>query len=376
MLEFMRFCCEWVKTIQKMSQQDESSESLDSHIKRIHPFGILDPYTHPSWTILGCIKYILWFPIEFPLTLFMCIVGFFLAGYAWIKLKRNTKITPKQITKTTDKNTNKDIISIIISCFNEIHNVELCLLYLEKYCTNPSKCEIILIDGGSTDGWIEKLQNGILNNKNKIITIPTKILPYSSHECSGRGICQNIGVKNANGNILLFIHADTILFQGYDKHIRNKLTQENIVIGSFKFTVNRSLLNYPLVGIGCMELFARIRNNCFWLPYGDQGYFIKKDVFTKILNGFENNLIIMEDLVLTSKARRLAVETGNIIYIDDNNAFCSPRRWQKNGVTKNTMWNQIIVFCYSYLKYTPAQCYKLYYGVDVPVNKNKNITFD
>ena len=87
-----------------------------------------------------------------------------------------------------------------------------------------------------------------------------------------------------------------------------------MVIGSFKFTVNRSLLNYPLVGIGCMELFARIRNNFYWLPYGDQGYFIKRNIFINKLNGFENNLIIMEDLLLTSKARKLALQTNNIIY--------------------------------------------------------------
>lgn len=350
---------------------------IDDHIKEIHPFKVINPYQHPEWDIMGYVLYIIWWPLEFPATLFMCIVGFFLAGYGWLKLKNNTIVKSQSLTVLSKDVKNKDLISIIISCYNESANIELCLLYLEKYCIKKSKCEIILVDGGSNDGWIDKLKNGILNENNKLITIPVKIYPYSSHECSGRGVCQNIGVQKSKGNILLFLHADTILFHGYDKHIRNVINNnDKMVIGSFKFTVNRSLLNYPLVGIGCMELFARIRNECYWLPYGDQGYFIKRNIFTNKLNGFENNLIIMEDLLLTSKARKLALETGNIIYIDPKkNAFCSPRRWQKNGVTKNTMWNQIIVFCYSYLKYTPAQCYKLYYGVDVPVNKNKDIKF-
>ena len=351
--------------------------SIDDYIKLKHPFGIIDPYTHPKWNIIDYIIYLLWWPIEFIPTLFMCIIGFFLAGYGWIKLKLTTTTTTK--TKIQDINLeNKNKISIIISCYNEINNIELCLLYLEKYCFDKKNCEIILVDGGSNDGWIDKLENGILNKNNKIITICCKIFKYSSHECSGRGICQNIGVNKSNGNILLFLHADTVLFEGFDKYIRDRLLSDNnnIIIGSFKFTVNRSLMNYPLVGIGCMELFARIRNNLYWLPYGDQTYFIKRNIFINKLNGFKNNLIIMEDLLLISAARKLAILTGNIIYISKNkNAFCSPRRWQINGVTKNTMWNQILVFCYSYLGYTPSQCYKLYYGVNIPINKNKDIKF-
>eukprot|EP01083_Nonionella_stella_P084369 233534_1 len=349
-------------------------DATDKHIKRIHPFGIIDPFQHPPWTLWGCIKYILWFPIEFPLTLFMCVVGGVLWEYNWNKLKKETRVIP-QTLEAPNASDSSDLVSIIIACYNEIANIELCLLYLEKYCTNKAKCEIILVDGGSKDGWVEKVENGILNES--IITIPTTILKYDSHQCSGRGVCQNIGVKHSKGDILLFIHADTVLFEGYDEHVRKTLhSRPNIVIGSFKFTVNRSLLNFPLVGIGCMELFARLRNTLVWLPYGDQGYFVTREIFTKKLGGFENNLVIMEDLVLTNNARRFAVETGNEIYVDHHNAFCSPRRWQKNGVTKNTMWNQIVVFCWVHLKYSPAQCYKLYYGCDVPANKNKDITFD
>ncbi len=114
-----------------------------------------------------------------------------------------------------------------------------------------------------------------------------------------------------------------------------------------------------------MELFARLRNDWYWLPYGDQTYFVKKHIFTALLKGFKNDLV----------ARKLAVQSGNRIFVSDRKAYCSPRRWQKNGVAKNTMWNQIIVFCWAYLGYTPAQCYKLYYGVDVPPNKNKDIQF-
>ena len=236
-----------------MSSQSNKKQSIDEHIRRIHPFGLLNPETYPPWTLSGYIKYLLWFPVEFPLTLLMCIVGFFLAGYAWLKLKRNTTVRPRSLRsdqKSDNSNSSKqdkDMISIVISCFNERHNIELCLLCLQKYCTRPKQCEIILVDGGSTDGWMQLLEQGILSADAQLMSIPTTIVAFSEHGCSGRGVCQNM-------------HADTILFDGYDACIRETLAADDrIVIASFKFTVNRSLMAYPLVGIGCMELFARIR---------------------------------------------------------------------------------------------------------------------
>jgi len=362
-----------------MAQQSRFSEknvAFDNLIKSVHPFGIIDPERTPPWSTKSCIKYLLWFPIEFPLALSMSVAGWILAGYGWLKLKRTTTVTPKKLEFAESANTNDALISIIISCFNELPNIELCLLYLQKYCHRPELCEIILVDGNSTDGWIESLQNGILNaqSTDSPITIKTTICPFSEHQCSGRGVCQNIGVQKSKGKLLFFVHADTVLFDGYDEYIRSTLSENNrVVIGSFKFTVNRSLLNAPLVGMGCMELFVRIRNDCFWLPYGDQTYFVKKEIFTALLKGFRNDLVAMEDMVLAVQARKLAVETANEIFVSQHLAHCSPRRWQKNGVAKTTMWNQIIIFCWAYLGYTPAQCYKLYYGVDVPPNKNMNM---
>ena len=242
-----------------------TERDIDELIKRAHPFGVIDPGSYPSWTVASCIKYLLWFPIEFPLTLFMCISQTILHTYGWLKLKRTTNVKPASLNPSDSRDHDIDpkpssapeLISIVISCFNELSNIELCLLYLQKYCHRPDRCEVILVDGGSTDGWVESLKNGLLNPQNGAspITIKTTIYPFADHQCSGRGVCQNIGVQKSRGNLLFFVHADTVLFDGYDEYIRSTLADDDrIVIGSFKFTVNRSLLDAPLVGLGWFHL--------------------------------------------------------------------------------------------------------------------------
>ena len=119
-----------------------------------------------------------------------------------------------------------------------------------------------------------------------------------------------------------------------------------------------------------MEWAARVRNKNWLLPYGDQGYFMHKDMFAEL--GRFPNTVIAEDLELTNKARKFALATGGRIHVDEMEAYCAPRRWEKNGVSKNTMWNQIVVFCYTQLNYTAEQIYEMYYGIKVPKNRKKS----
>ena len=159
---------------------------------------------------------------------------------------------------------------------------------------------------------------------------------------------------------MIFLHADTLVCAGFDEVARAAVSNPNIVIGSFRFTVDRSLMHYPLVGVGCMEFFARMRCKLYWLPYGDQGYFVSRRMLREV-GGFPNT-VLLEDLRMTANARKFAYGADGVIHVDQMKAYCSPRRWQKNGVLMNTLWNQVIVFCHSYLGYSPRDCYKLYYG--------------
>jgi len=76
------------------------------------------------------------------------------------------------------------------------------------------------------------------------------------------------------------------------------------------------------------------------VPYGDQGIFISKDYFRKI-RGFRE-MPIMEDLELMTRIKKL----GNKIEILPEKSMTSPRRWEKEGISRCTLRNWLIRIFY------------------------------
>lgn len=88
-----------------------------------------------------------------------------------------------------------------------------------------------------------------------------------------------------------------------------------------------------------LEIMIKMRSHLFSLPYGDQGIFIKKKIFEKI-GGFKN-LAIMEDFELIKRLNKKGK-----IYISSEAVITSARRWEKLGIFKTTLINQLIVIGY------------------------------
>merc|ERR1712062_536856 len=106
--------------------------------------------------------------------------------------------------------------------------------------------------------------------------------------------------------------------------------------------------------------FARFRNKLLALPYGDQSLWIRRSDFLEI-GGFEW-IPILDDIEFVNRCREIARNKKKKILIHPEFAYCSPRRWAKNGVAKNTVWNQWILFLYTTVKLTPNRIYQIYYG--------------
>eukprot|EP00483_Globobulimina_turgida_P002012 UN02014 len=260
-----------------------SLEQQENYLRKLRKGSSIDASIHPEWTITDWLCYWLKFPLEYSLIfLFVvpaCIISFLFAFYDFIKnlfitnnasikndLKDNLNNNPQFNLNFNTNNNNKhnEILSIIIPCYNESNNILPTLMYLDIHCSDPSKIEILLVDGNSSD--IASLRNAVNDVLTYLNIKESQIKIINKPNISGRGTCQNVGVAECTGKYLLFIHADTIVPKHYDKIIRETLDcnlKKQVLLGSFTFAIDRSLMEHPVPGIGWVELFARVRIHCY-----------------------------------------------------------------------------------------------------------------
>lgn len=214
-------------------------------------------------------------------------------------------------------------ISIIIPVLNEATTIEATLTILQ----DTPDLEIIVVDGGSRDQTIN-IANFV--SKQLASSLSIKIIATTA----GRAHQMNTGAVVAKGDILLFLHGDTSLPPQFNLLLLQALQDAVTVAGAFELRINAQL-----PGLRLVEKMVNMRSRFFSLPYGDQAIFMKKSVFEEI-GGFPN-LPIMEDFELMLALRKL----GKIVIISAP-VITSGRRWQKLGVVKTTLLNQLIIAGY------------------------------
>jgi len=158
------------------------------------------------------------------------------------------------------------MISIIIPVLNEATIIKQILEELQQH----SGIEIIVVDGGSQDHTVAIAQQLVT----KVLTVIDK----------GRGGQLNAGANIAQGEILLFLHADTQLPSDFINLITNTLKQPKIVAGAFELGIEGSNISLRWV-----EILVKMRSHLLSLPYGDQAIFISKENFIE-LGGFAHLL--------------------------------------------------------------------------------------
>lgn len=195
-------------------------------------------------------------------------------------------------------------ISIIIPVFNELKSITRLLLHLENKVVQKEAIEIIVVDGGSTDGSPDILK---ANSNVKLI-----------HTEKGRAIQMNAGAKVATANILYFLHCDSLPPQDFDRII-NDAVQKRHQAGCFRMKFD---YKHPVLIVS--QWFTRF--NHISCRGGDQSLFITKKLFEEI-NGFDERFIIYEDNEIISRLyakKQLVVLPDYII--------TSARRYRQNGV--------------------------------------------
>jgi rSAM/selenodomain-associated transferase 2 len=173
------------------------------------------------------------------------------------------------------------LISIIIPTYNEAENIQRTIKSI-NIANNTNYIEVIVIDGGSTDDTI---------NLAKELHIHAVVSPNK-----GRSAQMNYGASMANGSILYFVHADVLLHTNFYNHITAAVAA-GYDFGCYRFIFDDNS--------GMLRLNSYLTQfKTIWLGGGDQTLFIKKDVFNT-LNGFREDYIIMEDLDLVRRAKKV-----------------------------------------------------------------------
>lgn len=146
----------------------------------------------------------------------------------------------------------------------------------------------------------------------------------------GRGGQLNRGARATEGDILLFLHADTRLPEKADELIHDTLDRGALGGG---FHVRYESGSAALTGLG--NRLIRWRTALSGCPLGDQCQFITREAF-ETLGGFQD-WPILEDLDLIRRLRRLGPTR-----IIDPPASTSPRRFEEQGPARTVLGNWLI----------------------------------
>ena len=199
-------------------------------------------------------------------------------------------------------------VSIVIPALNEASIVAGTV----EHALGHRPAEVIVADGGSSDGTAEAARRAGAS----VVRAP-----------AGRAAQQNAGAAAAQGDTLLFLHADTRLPDVALARVRRVLEDPAVALGAFGLGFDRDD-----VGTRFLVFGADLRMRLFALPYGDQALFLRRETFDR-LGGFRE-IPIMEDLCLVRRAKRL----GRIV-IASERVRTSPRRYDRNGLLRNMLLN-------------------------------------
>ena len=144
------------------------------------------------------------------------------------------------------------MISVIIPAIDE----KIFIRQTLKSALAGKNAEVIVADGGSIDGTRE------LAASMGARVVPTR---------KGRAVQMNEGAGHALGDILLFVHADSVLPRGYDDTIRSALADPDVAAGAFSLGFQEGSFLMDFIAFG-----ANLRSHYLNLPYGDQGFFGRK----------------------------------------------------------------------------------------------------
>lgn len=202
-------------------------------------------------------------------------------------------------------------ISIIIPVRDEAENIGRLLCALQPYRDRGH--EVIVVDGGSEDDTV---------------VISKSLADTVLQTSAGRSLQMNAGSKQAKGDVLWFLHADSELPEQADKLIITAVTTGTFTWGRFDVRLSGRQKMLRVV-----EKMMNLRSRLTGIATGDQGIFISRNLFEQV-GGYPDQLL-MEDIALCKELKKYQSPVSL-----KEKMVTSSRRWEKNGVIRTIllMW--------------------------------------
>ena len=200
-------------------------------------------------------------------------------------------------------------LSVIVPTFNE---ETVIAETLRRAVAALAPYELIVADGCSADNTAARAR----------LYANVLVLPMT------RGAALNRAAAIATGDVLLFLHADTMLPMGAAAAIESALREAHVIGGAFRLR-----LDHPGRLAALVAYNVNLRSSLLNTFFGDQALFVRREVFARA-GGFQD-WSVMEDLEILARLRR----HGRLALLDEE-VITSARRHQRNGwlTTISTIW--------------------------------------
>lgn len=221
-------------------------------------------------------------------------------------------------------------ISIIIPVLNEEDYIRKVLLSIRNNTSSDQIKEILVIDGGSKDYTVKEALN-----------LGARVISTSK----GRAVQMNLGAKIAAGDILYFLHVDTLPPKNFDSEIL-KAYAEGENAGCFRIKFDSK---HPFLGFfaWCTRINTQICRG------GDQSLFILKSLFEKA-NGFNESYRIYEDNEFIRRVYKMTP-----FRVLRNTVTTSSRRYDEKGMLA-LQWHFGMIHLKHYFGAGPESLHKYY----------------